>query len=248
MYSLRAFAQQLGVDASTLSQWLRNKRALTSRAIETLGGQLGVPPERIRQYIDEAPRDASGQQHGGLDELTRDTVMALGDWHLLAILELVRLDSFQADSRWIARMLDLTTDEVNLALHVLIRLDLLDMRSPGEWVDKMGDAGITVDALGAAAVERLQQRVQHSSVRAIREAPPAMRDHSSTMVAINSRMLPRAFQLIATFRQQLLEMLQDGPADEVYQIEVALFPLTTHTREPRRAGCEGGVPDECSGH
>ena len=248
MYSLRSFAHQLGVDASTLSQWLRNKRPLTSRAIETLGEQLGVPPERIRVYIDHASRDSRLDQNGGADQLTRDTFVAIGDWHHLAILELTRLDSFQADSRWIARMLDLSTDAVNIALHNLIRLDLLDMRSPTEWVDQIGDASITVDALGATVVEHLQQRVQRSSARAIREAPLATRDHCSTMVAINSKMLPRAFQLIATFRQQLLQVLQEGPADDVYQIELALFPLTTRQRDARRSGCEGEVPDECSGH
>ena len=52
-----------------------------------------------------------------------------------AILELTRLSEFRADSRWIARVLDISVDEVNVALQRLIRLDLLDMavdRSLGE--------------------------------------------------------------------------------------------------------------------
>jgi hypothetical protein len=102
--------------------------------------------------------------------------------------------------------------------------------------------------LQSELARRCKQRVQRSSARAIREAPLATRDYCSTMVAINSQMLPRAFQLIATFRQQLLQVLQEGPADDVYQVEVALFPLTTHQRDARRRGREGEVPDECSGH
>jgi hypothetical protein len=33
--------------------------------------------------------------------------------------------------------------------------------------------------------------------------------------------------LIARFRQQLGDLLQDRGADDVYQLEIALFPVTT---------------------
>jgi transcriptional regulator with XRE-family HTH domain len=46
-YSLRAFAQQLGVDHSTLSQWMRGRRTL-SRASE----------RRLRAALDERRHDA----------------------------------------------------------------------------------------------------------------------------------------------------------------------------------------------
>jgi transcriptional regulator with XRE-family HTH domain len=248
MYSLRSFAHQLGVDASTLSQWLRGKRPLTARAIETLGAQLGLPADRIRAYVDDASRPSTGGLGSPLDQLTRETVTAIGDWYHLAILELVRLADFQPDSRWIARMLDITVDEVNVALQRLLRLELLEMRSPVEWADNIGDAGITVDALGLAALERLQQRMQRASVGAVRDVPLALRDHCSTTVAINSKMLPRAFQLVTAFRQQLLQLLQEGTADDVYQIEVALFPLTTRARDGRDARPGEEVTDGRSSH
>ncbi len=42
-YSLRAFAVHVNVDHSTLSQWLRGRRPMTRRSIETLGETLGIP-------------------------------------------------------------------------------------------------------------------------------------------------------------------------------------------------------------
>jgi transcriptional regulator with XRE-family HTH domain len=230
MYSLRAFAQQLGVDASTLSQWLRNRRPLTARAIETIGRQLGLSEEGIRAYTDRAAREAPADGRA-VFELSPDLGDLLGDWSHFAILELLHLEQFQPDTRWIARMLDLTPDEVNVALQQLIRLGLLEMRSATEWVDRAEDAAINLDALGVMALERLQKRLREVSLTAVRTVPVSVRDHSSTTIAVNSRMLPKAFELAARFRQQLLQLLQDGDSDDVYQIEVAIFPITSIKRQ-----------------
>jgi transcriptional regulator with XRE-family HTH domain len=49
-YSLRAFARHLGVDHSTLSQWLRGRRTISSRAIERLGARLRLPRWQVRVF------------------------------------------------------------------------------------------------------------------------------------------------------------------------------------------------------
>jgi hypothetical protein len=36
--------------------------------------------------------------------------------------------------------------------------------------------------------------------------------------------------LLTKCRRQLLELLQDGTADDVYQLDLALFPVTTAKR------------------
>lgn len=54
-------------------------------------------------------------------------------------------------------------------------------------------------------------------------------------MAVNSAALSRAFELVTRFRQQLVDVLTEGDADDVYQIEIALFPVTTlkHERTER---------------
>ena len=111
-YSLRAFARHLAVDHSTLSQWLRGRRALSTRTIERLGAQLRVPARRLRVFVDRCG----------------------GDGPEFAILDLAQAEAFRPDSRWIARELGITVDETNVALQRLLRLDLLRMASPGRWV------------------------------------------------------------------------------------------------------------------
>ena len=114
-YSLRAFAQRLDVNHSTLSQWMRGRRPLTAKTIESLGRRLRLPAKHIRVFVEH--RNVSGPD--------------------LAILELTKTVSFRPDSRWIANQLSISVDEVNVAVQRLLRLDLLQM-SANEWIDKSG--------------------------------------------------------------------------------------------------------------
>ena len=227
-YSLRSFALQLGVDASTLSQWLRHRRPLTSRVIETIGAQLGLPGELIRGYIDYEMRQppVDGPMPS---QLTPETIAAIGDWHALAVLELSHLEQFRADSRWIASMLDISIDEVNLALHRLVSLDLLRMEQT-QWVDTVPSAAVSLDAIPDAFAATLRRHTSDWRERSVREVAAPDRELSSTTVAIRSDALPRAIDLLTRCRRQLLELLQDGTADDVYQLDLALFPVTTAKR------------------
>jgi transcriptional regulator with XRE-family HTH domain len=228
LYSLRAFAHQLGVDASTLSQWLRGRRPLTAKTITSIGSQLGLSSEEIGRYVEHEAR------HTGLTPsdsvLAADTAALIAEWHHFAILELVALDAFRPDSRWVANVLGISVDDVNIALQRLLHLGLLDMRSPRLWVDRSGDAVLDLRALDAATLNRMRVTLLERALAAVARQPSALQDHSAVTVAINAAMVPRAVELIAKFRQQLLELLRQGPADDIYQLDIGLFPLTSQRR------------------
>jgi len=130
-----------------------------------------------------------------------------------------------------ARVLDISVDEVNVALQRLIRLDLLDMAATDRWVDKSGEACVSIDTLTPEAVDGMHTQNRRLSAAAVRHVPMTLREHTSITLAVNSAALPRAFELVSRMRQQLVDLLQDGAADDVYQIEIALFPVTTLKHE-----------------
>jgi transcriptional regulator with XRE-family HTH domain len=241
---MRAFAMHLDVDHSTLSQWLRGRRPLTARSIESIGRRLGLDESTIQRHIDHVGRDDGPCSP---PFLAPETVALIPDWYYFAILELTGLAEFQADSRWIARVLDISVDEVNVALQHLIRLDLLDMAAADRWVDRSGDATVSVETLGAGMIERQQDQSRRLSISALRSIPITLREHSTITLAVNSDRLARAFELTARFRQQLIDLLRDGPADDVYQIEIAIFPVTTKKRENPHAVSRSAVADSGEG-
>lgn len=106
-YSLRAFARDLGTDHATLSQILRERRALSSRMVTALGNRLRI--DRADLTTNRIQQDAS------------------------AVARLISSGNFQPNARWIAVRSGLPIDSVNAALQLLLARRVLIMKSPKSW-------------------------------------------------------------------------------------------------------------------
>jgi uncharacterized protein (TIGR02147 family) len=235
-YSLRAFAKFLGIDHATLSQLLRGKRALTARAILKLGTRLGLDRPAIDRYAThEASMAEYAEDEAVLDEvqqLASDTATIIADWYHFAILELTRLRDFKTDSRWIARVLGITADEVNIALTRLTRLGLLEMVGRDRWIDRAGDLTVSLADFNCAAVQRLSEQVRRLLVRALGTVQPGCCEHSMTALALGTDRVPNVLERIARFRRELITLLEHDPVrDDVYQLEINFFPITNLQRD-----------------
>jgi uncharacterized protein (TIGR02147 family) len=151
----------------------------------------------------------------------------IADWYHYAILELTRLRDFKPDSRWIARVLGITTDEVNLAVTRLVRLGLLEMASRSRWIDRSGDTTTSLAQFSRSAVQHLSRQVRQLMLGAMRSVPAGRCELSSTTVAVSSSRLPAVLERITRFRRDLAGLLrQDNAPDDVYQLEINFFPIT----------------------
>lgn len=226
-YSLRAFALDLEVDHSSLSQLLRGRRVLTERTIRQLAERLGLGAAEVDGYVAHERRwGDSGQARRELRRLSRDVAELISDWYHFALLELVHLADFRPDSGWIARVLGLTVDEVNVAVARLCRLGLLEL--DGErWLDRSGATLATLEGFTESALERFTAQLRALRLRALSSVPAELREHASATFALDTRRLPELLELLARFRRELDELVeQDRTYDQVYRLEIDLFPLT----------------------
>jgi hypothetical protein len=112
-YSLRRFAQALGVHHSTLSRQLRGRRALPSRVVRDLGARLHLSPRDVTQLVER--------------ETTAAVAAAIG------------VQPFTPDSRHLAVISGVPLDDVNIALTAMLRDGRLTMPSAREWVLAPGE-------------------------------------------------------------------------------------------------------------
>jgi uncharacterized protein (TIGR02147 family) len=249
-YSLRAFAKYLGIDHATISQLLRGKRPLTSRTILKLGTRLGLDRAAIDGYVaheafwrnDSADESALSE----IQQLANDAANVIADWYHYAILELTRLHNFKPNSRWIARVLGITPDEVNLAVSRLARLGLLEMVDRDRWIDKSGNTTASLAEFSRAAVQRLSEQVRQRMFSAVGAVPAGCFEHSTTTLALSTARLPLALERIARFRRELITLLQDDAApDDVFQLEINFFPVTNlrHDKEQSSGTTRDAVAD-----
>ena len=185
-YSLRAFAGRIGLDHSTLSQILRGRRTVTERTIRKAGALLELQPQAIDEFVELQNARFEPPERREVRRLTGDMVRIVSEWHHYAILELTHLRDFVPDSRWIARVLDLSVDEVNAAVSRLASLRLLAMEAPDRWVDLSGPTAASLEDFTRLAVEQWAAQLRERSLAALDELPASHRQLSSTTVAIDT--------------------------------------------------------------
>jgi uncharacterized protein (TIGR02147 family) len=222
-YSLRSFALQLGINHSTLSQLLRGKRAFTPHTIVMLGGRLGLSQAEMEIFVVRERQTGNRAVSREIRVLTQDTLALLADGSHRAILELTVLPEFVPDSRWIARTLDLTVDEVNTALSRLTRLGLLEMREPNCWVDCSDASPESQDSFVQAVISRLSEQVRQLLVM----SGSKLQEEDCAPAALNLRVsaaqLPALLDLLERFQREAVPR----SAAQQYQLEIQIIPINS---------------------
>ena len=230
-FSLRSFARQLGVDHSTISQVLRGKRRLSARDAIAAGKRLGLTAETIRLYNQVSRKTRKPVKP--LAEIRSvqvdlDTFQFLSSWHHSAILELLQVAGFTPDSRWLARTLGVSVEEVNVALQRLMRLGLLEMATADRWLDKSGDSEFQTQQLTETASNRVSEEVHRLAIDALKRVPIRCRIQDHMIIALHSAQLSRLKILTGEFISELRSLAAESASkDDVFQVEVSVFPITT---------------------
>jgi len=156
----------------------------------------------------------------------------ISNWHYYAVRELVHLADFQDDARWMARRLggSITPKEAKLARQTLLELGLLAQRADGRLIQTYSHIS-TPSHVSHEALTRYHEQVLAKAQTALRVTTFDEREVSGTTFAISVSSVPKAKELIRKFRLELCKLLEDQQGEEVYQFEVAFFPLTTSLKE-----------------
>lgn len=155
----------------------------------------------------------------------------LRHWYYPAIRELAALPDFQARPEWIRKRLvtDLEAEEIEKALGILEELGLLVRDAAGELTrsDQTVSTGPRVKGEARIAARSLLREMLELASESMDTVPAELRELGSVTVAIRASTVAELKERIVRFRRELLERCdQDEGAEEVYQFNVQLFPLT----------------------
>ncbi|MFL5330879.1 MAG: DUF4423 domain-containing protein [Gemmataceae bacterium] len=142
-------------------------------------------------------------------------------------MEVLRLQDFRPDVRWVARVLGLSIDEVNVALQRLLRLGLLSMDEPDCWTDRTGDSTASVRGFTRAALQSFIDQSRARLLEAFGDPKARQCAYSTTTLAVSAGRAGEFVEKIDRFRRDLLALLREGePAEDLYQLEITFVPLT----------------------
>lgn len=223
-YSLRAFAKSLGVDPGTLCGILNGTRPLRSRTAKRIIDGLDLDPIKRRNLlinvVEETQFNAPAKQEY---LLKRDVFELIASWEHDAIFCVLQLTSAIHTIASISQRLCLGDDLVGQALKRMERLGLVKEEA-GHWRVTV-DHVATPSGVPNRAVRQVLRQYIKKSFHSLRYHPIGERDITGTTMAISSKKLPMAKQMIQEFRKTLCQFLEDGEKDEVYRLNIQLFPL-----------------------
>lgn len=224
-YSLRAYAQFLGIHHATLSTLVSGKRKITIATVNALSKKLGLTPEEVNQYLQRPVSDSERDFY----LLQNDVFALISDWYFDAILEMSLVPRITLEAKTIASLLNISVLQASLALEVLERLSLLKLDAKGKYVMTYKNSTNILDPETTSSAQKKYQRaILEKSLDALENIDRRKRDHTSMTMAINGKDLPAAKDLIKKFRHDLNAYMQrhEPSMDEVYQLQISFFPLT----------------------
>jgi len=222
-YSLRAFARSLKIHSSTLSAILNNKRKITPKSAQKLLDELevdAVEKKKIFLSLIEGQQDQGKPQYHILDD---ETLSIICDWEHFAVLSLLELEEKNKNPGWIANRLNIPLGIVLETLSRLERAELAKLEN-GNWIATGKNCATKTD-IPNSSIRKVHRQYIEKALYSLDQHSVDERDITGITMAINSKKLPMAKKMIADFRRELAAVLECDPKDEVYRLNLQLFPL-----------------------
>ncbi|WP_413292407.1 DUF4423 domain-containing protein [Bdellovibrio sp. HCB185ZH] len=223
-YSLRAFARDLDIGSTTLSDVMGDRRSLSKTNLEKVMERLLVSPLEKELLWAEYKQGSKKVEIDDRLLMEEDTFRLMSDWYYVAILNLAKLPDNKANPRWIAKRLGIKESEAEHALERLLRLDLLK-KNRNRMVRTAKPIFINRD-VPSAAIRKHHTQNLHLAEHSLHNDPVERRQFYSITTAVNPEKLPLVNDVILKTRKKIEDLLEDGPLSEVYTFSFQLFPLT----------------------
>ena len=238
-YSLRAFARDLKIAPSRLSEILSGKQGLSRPAAERIAKALGYAPAEIERFCDlveslharsRKNRDNArvrlkSQVPSETHQLHLDTFRAISDWYHFGILELINLSDFKSDPKWIGKRLGISEFEVQLALDRLLRLNLITRK--GDKLRLTYANPFTPDDIPSDSVKKFHAQILMKAKDAMLLQPVEEREYGAEFIAIDREQLAEAKKALRDFQHKFCKRFSEDAQvkDGLYCLSLQFFDL-----------------------
>lgn len=223
-FSQGAFARQLGINSGRVAQYFSGKRAITKSAAVKFSEKLGLDEEQKDYFVHLCEIDKRNRKAPMPELIENDKLSLLVEWHHLAVFYLILTKDFVLDHAWMARRLNIPEELVTASMERLERVGLIEIVD-GKVFPKRG-AFTTPTGIPNKFLEMSHKDIFRYMESNMSQLPLHRRDVSSITLAIDDSKLDEARELVRSFRRKLADLMSEGKKNQVYTINIQLFPLT----------------------
>ncbi len=236
-YSMNAFARDIGLTSSRLSEILNSKVGMSEARAKQIAERLLLPESEKNYFIDlvqsehgrssMAKKAAQARLHErfvGARKIEREEFFLISDWHNLALLELLNVKGVRHSVEEFARRLGLQEEVVRQTLERLLRLGYI-VEEGARWVPSEPDTTTDAD-IPSKAIQKYHQQILGKAQEALQMDAVEDRDFSSLIFAMNKKQIAYAKDRIRSFRRSLVKELEEmTDKDSVYCLALQFFSV-----------------------
>lgn len=240
-YSLRAFARDLGISFSRLSEVISKNEGINRSTAVKIADRLKMS-ELEKEYFEQLVLARHGRT---VDLRTRaenkiKTFKAkrhftllrenfnglLTKWYYVPLMEFLTLKE-TADFTEVGKALDISKDEVAAAVSHLTDLGYIESKGNGRW--KKSSPFLKIEsATPARSIRDYHASLLDKAHLALQTQPIAKRKYLSTVFGVRKEFVEEARKELENFNRNFIDRFAaEDEADSVYCFAVQLYPIET---------------------
>jgi uncharacterized protein (TIGR02147 family) len=246
-FSFRYFAQKAGINSSSfLKHVMDGRRNLTPAACEKFQGALGLSAKEATYFrhlvsFNQARTAAEKQEHyavlRSLAGNVKETVLKaaqydyFANWYTPVVRELVCILDFKNDAGALGRAVQppIGAVEARKAVHLLEKLGMIRRRQDGRY-EQTATAVTADDSVTSLAQRQYVATMMLRSNEAVQAFEKKERHTSTVTLGISAPTFEMLSAEIEAFKDRVKSIVnQDQASTRVYQLNLALFPVSIET-------------------
>lgn len=241
-FSYRYFAGKIGMDAGNLVNIIQGRRHLSAARTEPVTRFLQFTPRESKYfrtlvaYNKAVKNDDIAKYFKKLCDfkdvdatrLPADSYEFYQRWHHTAILALLYMYDFNGDYEALSTMLTprVTIGKCRESIALLKRLNLIEKDDKG-YYRPTKSLLTTGEKWHTPSIRDYQEQTIDLARDALHACPRSRRDISTLTLTVNAEELEDIRAMAREFRNEALRISKESESpDQVYQVNIQLFPLT----------------------
>lgn len=229
LYSMRAFARDIGVHPSSLSQILKSNRKIPHETAVKIVKKLKLSPSVALDFLE------SNKGRGLLDKvelsevderflLDEDMFTVISEYEHYVVLTLLDIVGFQGSAEEVSEKMEISVTRANEVIENLIAAGLV--KKVGDRLEKVYSNVRTSTDVFSKALQASHLEALEMAKSKILTVPLSLRDFTEVTITVSQEMLPELKEAIREFRHKAQSIVSKGNQTDVYKLAIQLYPMT----------------------
>lgn len=237
-YSMSAFARDLGIAPSRLSEIFSGKQGLSPKRAREVGSKIGYRAKKLTWFCNLVASETARSpkmkaaarakleevRNGVMSEAIQTRLPVDLRWEHIAVRRMALMDEFRESAEWISEKLGVSTEVIRRVLSDLIELGLLRRNDSGK-LELEKNVHFPSNLHNREQILRMFRSIMVKALQSS-TSPVERRHHGLHFFTLDKELIPELKAIIQEFEDKIDNLTYKSKRhDELYAVLDIAFPL-----------------------